>query len=528
MVITTHNCHIIYSLLKKSSILKLPLVVFVVLTSFIINHFDSGSNISNDIVLNQAFSQADNNDRSPLIGMNMRGYYTTMSEQREVKFNFPSDYYEQSFKIFSQAGIEFVRYVFFWESYEKDPFSFMSEIETVAQAADKWGIKVIYANDQFDTSSWLGPKTGTGFPSFLFKNNPNYPYGTGGGIGEKDIVAKRWWDDWFNRSVKDANGADGWTLQADFLKKIVNTVDKYKSTLGYEILNEPHVHHVNQWEKIGKYNSFITDQLRDVTQKTIFFDRQVPSELDGEIRANPENMAKMAPQNTENVIFKSTIFGLPTDSSYAEARLHYYAKTAQLAGVPLCICEFNLRAYDRYEVGESKNVTMTQDNVDLIVTKINELGVWGWAAWLWSLKEHSNPNYDFVDFKDDTIFTTHNFDYVKNAISNKNIRGSLDTISPGLYIAPAQISPDKQHLYASGYAFDVGSGIKSVRIHTNDGEYVDVLPTEYNGIWNWTATLPIAIDKSHIIIGLAEDNSGKKEYATEPLKLVNQQFSTIG
>ena len=494
----------------------------------IINHFDSGSNISNDTVLNHAFAQTGKNGSSPLVGMNMRGYYTTMSEQREVKFNFPSDYYEQSFKIFSKAGIEFVRYVFFWESYEKDPFSFMSEIETVAQAADKWGIKVIYANDQFDTSSWLGPKTGTGFPSFLFKNNPAYPYGTGGGIGEKDIVAKRWWDDWFNRSVKDANGADGWTLQAEFLKKIVNTVDKYKSTLGYEILNEPHVHHVNQWEKIGKYNSFITDHLREVTQKTIFFDRQVPSELDGETRANPENMAKMAPQNTENVIFKSTIFGLPTDSSYAEARLHYYAKTAQLAGVPLCICEFNLRAYDRYEVGESKNVTMTQDNVDLIVTKINELGVWGWAAWLWSLKEHSNPNYDFVDFKDDTIFTTNNFDYVKNAISNYRVLGSDDTISPGLYIARAQISPDKQHLYASGYAFDVGSGIKSVRIHTNDGEYVDVLPTEYNGIWNWTATLPIAIDKSHRIIGLAVDNSGKKEYATEPLNLVNQQFSTIG
>ncbi|MFZ0741282.1 MAG: hypothetical protein WAM54_06780 [Nitrososphaeraceae archaeon] len=499
--------------------------ILVILTLVILNNYNDGYDIRNNINLNRAFAQANDNDSSPMVGMNMRGYYTTMSQEREVKFNFPSNYYEQSFKIFSQAGVEFVRYVFFWESYEKDPFSFMSELQTVAQTADKWGIKVIYANDQYDTSSWLGPKTGTGFPSFLFKNNPAYPYGTGGGIGEKDIVAKRWWDDWFNRSVKDANGMDGWTLQAEFLKKIVDAVDTHESTLGYEILNEPHVHHVNQWEKIGKYNSFITDQLRTVSQKTIFFDRQVPSELDGEIRANPENMAKMAPENTENVIFKSTIFGLPTDSSYAEARLHYYAKTAELAGVPLCICEFNLRAYDRYEVGESKNVTMTQDNVDLIVTKINELGAWGWAAWLWSLKEHSNPNYDFVDFKDDTIFTTQNFDYVKSAFSNFNVQESRDTISPGLYIASAQISPDKRHLYTNGYAFDVGSGIKSVRVHTNDGEYVDVLPTENKGIWNWTATLPIAIDKSHRIIGLAVDNSGKKEYTTRPLNLVNQQYN---
>ena len=211
--------------------------------------------------------------------------------------------------------------------------------------------------------------------------------------------------------------------------------------------------------------------------------------------------------------------------SYAEARLHYYAKTAQLAGVPLCICEFNLRAYDRYEVGESKNVTMTQDNVDLIVAKINELGAWGWGAWLWNLKEHSNPNYDFVDFKEDTIFTTQNFDYVKNAISNYRVQGSHDTISPGLYIAPPQISSDKRHLYANGYAFDVGSGIKSVRVHTNDGEYVNVLPTEYRGIWNWTATLPIAIDKSHRIIGLAIDNQGVKEYTTRPLNSVDQQYN---
>jgi hypothetical protein len=170
---------------------------------------------------------------------------------------------------------------------------------------------------------------------------------------------------------------------------------------------------------------------------------------------------------------------------------------------------------------------MTQDNVDLIVTKINELGAWGWAAWLWSLKDHSNPNYDFVDFKDDTIYTTQNFDYVKSAFSNFKVQTSIDTISPGLYIAPAQISPDKRHLYANGYAFDVGSGIKSVRIHTNDGEYVNVIPTENRGIWNWTATLPIVTDKSHRIIGLAVDNSGKKEYTTRSLNLDNQQFSTI-
>ena len=522
MDITIPYYYIINSLTKKINIIRLPLFIFVILTSFIISNYNGGTDISNGTALNPAFAQTGKNDSSPLVGMNMRGYYTAMSQTRETDFNFPSNYYEESFKIFSQSGIEFVRYVFFWESYEKDPFSFMSELETLSQTADKWGVQVIYANDQFDTSSWLGPKTGTGFPSFLFENNPKYPYGTGGGIGDKDIVAKRWWDDWFNRSVKDANGVDGWILQAEFLKKIVDAVDNHKSTLGYEILNEPHVHHASQWEKIGKYNSYITDQLRTVTQKTIFFDRQVPSELDGEIRANPENMAKMAPENTENVIFKSTIFGLPTNSSYAEARLHYYAMTARIAGVPLCICEFNLRGYDRYEVGENKNVTMTQDNVDLIVSKINELGAWGWAAWIWNLKEHTNPNYDFVDFEDDTIYTTQIFEYVKNAFSNSRVQETNDTISPGLYIAQPKISPDKRHLFTNGYAFDVGSGIKSVQVHTNDGEYVNVFPIEYGGMWNWTATLPFVNSESHRVVGKAIDKSDNREYMTIPLNSADQ------
>jgi hypothetical protein len=161
----------IYPLIKKINFVRLPLFIFVILIPLIISNYNDGSDTRNDAVLNQAFAQTGKIDSSPKVGMNMRGYYTTMSEEREVTFNFPSNYYEDSFRIFSDAGIEFVRYVFFWESYEKDPFSFMIELETLSQTADKWGINVIYANDQFHISSWLDPEYGYGFSSFLFKNN---------------------------------------------------------------------------------------------------------------------------------------------------------------------------------------------------------------------------------------------------------------------------------------------------------------------------------------------------------------------
>ena len=146
----------------------------------------------------------------------------------------------------------------------------MAEMQTVADVADKWGIRVLYANDQFDTSSWLGPKTATGFPSSLSENDPDYPYGTGGGTGIKDHTAKKWWDDWIDRKIKDQDGNDGWSLQIEFLKQIVNTVDNHNSSFGYEILNEPHVNDASQWEKIGKYNTYVVDELRTLTKKTYF------------------------------------------------------------------------------------------------------------------------------------------------------------------------------------------------------------------------------------------------------------------
>jgi hypothetical protein len=86
---TIPHYYIKYSLIKKLNIVGLPLIVFVILTSFIINNYNSGSDISNDTVLNQALAQTSKNDGGPLVGMNMRGYYTAMSQTRDTDFNFP-------------------------------------------------------------------------------------------------------------------------------------------------------------------------------------------------------------------------------------------------------------------------------------------------------------------------------------------------------------------------------------------------------------------------------------------------------
>jgi Cellulase (glycosyl hydrolase family 5) len=322
----------------------------------------------------------------------VRGYYPSMSQARgDYSIPLPLKYYEESFKILSEAGMNHIRYRFYWEAYVKDPFSFINELVTIAQTADRFGIKVLYDNHQYHTSSWLDPQRGTGFPSFLFENNnSSYPFGSGGDT--EFTSAQKWWTNWWNRSITDTNGNDGWILQAEFLKKVVNAVDNNTSTLGYEILNEPQVHHKDQWDKVGKYNTFITDKLREITQRTIAYDMNIPVDLDddddSQIDMTPENLAKMAPSNNKtNIIFKFSVYGIPEANTYQEDRLDIFVKAAKLADVPIYVGEWNNLSRERVVNEEGKIVFQTipelsdinQIEANFIVQKLKEIDVWGMA-----------------------------------------------------------------------------------------------------------------------------------------------------
>ena len=373
-------------------------------------------------ITNTAFADLSNRRHSneyvvPSQGVNVLGYYTTMPELRNYsQIIIPEAYYEKSFKVISQAGMNTIRYLFTWESYERNPSLFINELTEVAKAADKSGIKVIYANDQHYISSWLDQKLGYGFPSSLFKNNiGNFPLG-GGGASDSPI-ARKWWTDWYNRSITTISSnriTDGWTLQAKFLNKVVKTLDHYKSTLGYEILNEPIIYSADQWEKLGSYNTFIASALRKLTNKIIVFDRQLPSGVGGPIDATPYNMIKMSPKNITNLVFKTTLYGLPTHCSSAEARLNTAARTAQILGIPLWIGEFNVGLSPELPIAD-----INQTGMNLFIEKFKEMKAWGWSFWLWSFKKHPSNvrNYDLANITEGKdITTTRYFDYLKNAI----------------------------------------------------------------------------------------------------------------
>ncbi len=360
-----------------------------------------------------------------LIGVNMLGYYTSLPQTRDFKNPFPDNYYDQSFKIIKDGGMNHVRYVYYWESFVKNPVAFINELKFAATLADKYGIKILYDNHQFHTSSWLNPQRGTGFPSFLFQNNSEYAYGSGGAPPYPSAAA--WWTYWWNREITDANGTDGWSLQSQFLKKVVSTVDSHPSTAGYEILSEPQVHAVDQWDKIGKYNTFLTDELRNVTKKDIVFSMSIPVDLESNIRVNATNLVKMTPANKTDTIFKFSMYGLPIPDSYQEERLNMFLSTGNISGVPVYIGEWNNVDRDKvineegdfvYEIDPEAS-DITPDDTAAILKKFNEIDPYGWAFWYWNFRPHRVENFNLVTSDaNGNLIPTKYFDILKTAVQS--------------------------------------------------------------------------------------------------------------
>ncbi len=350
----------------------------------------------------------------PINGVVMKGAFVNMKQDDNGSPGEPQDYIEDSLKMISRAGLDHARFLFYWEAYERDPEAFIKEIKSVANAADKYGVKIIYDNHQWHTSSWLEDR-GTGFPSSLFEGE----YSRGGGGNTPDKAAQVFWADWWDRSVKDKQGKDGWTLMTDFLEKIVLAVDNHTSTLGYEILSEPHVDNKDQWSKIGKFNSFITAELRKITGKTIIYSMNVPVDLNSPIKISPENLAKMAPSSKENIAFKISVYGVPDRDAYQKERFDVFLKTRDLTGVPLYIGEWNNVVRTKqggvFKINPGAS-DFTKTNAGQILEAFKEAGVWGTAFWKWDFRDADTASFNLVSDKGGKLEPTKYFGILEDTV----------------------------------------------------------------------------------------------------------------
>jgi hypothetical protein len=362
-----------------------------------------------------------------IIGVNMKGMYTSLNYERFPSITIPTDYYDQSFKLIKNIGMNHIRYVLYWEAYENNPSLFLQELENVANIADKWGLKIIYDNHQYHTSSWLDEKRGTGFPSFLFDKSL-YPMNSG--ITTSSNSTELWWTNWWNRNIIDQNNKiDGWNIQANFLKTIVKLVDNYNSTYGYEILNEPQIFSQDQWSKIGKYYKYMTNELRKQTNKTIVLDMTIPIKFeDPAINLTSENMAKMIPQDS-NSIFKISLYGIPKDNNYQEKKLELLLNVSKITKIPIYVGEWN--HVDREKKAKISNNTtddtskinasksdLSQEESDFFVSKFNSLKLYGWAFWNWNYVNTPPQNFNLINItKNGDILSTKYLYILKNSVN---------------------------------------------------------------------------------------------------------------
>lgn len=359
-----------------------------------------------------------------LIGVNMKGMYTSLNYERFPNITITSDYYDKSFKLIKNIGMNHVRYVLYWEAYENNPSLFLQELENVATLADKLGLKIIYDNHQYHTSSWLDEKRGTGFPSFLFDKSL-YPRNSG--ITTTSNSTELWWTNWWNRNITDQNNKiDGWNLQANFLKTLVKLLDSHKSTNGYEILNEPQIFSQDQWSKIGKYYKYMINELRKQTNKTIGLDMTIPIKFqDPAINLTSENMAKIIPQDS-NSIFKISLYGIPKDNNYQEKKLELLLNVSKIAKIPIYVGEWNhvnrekkltTNTDDTSKINASKS-DLSQEESDFLINKFNSLKVYGWTFWNWNYVNTPPQNFNLINLtKSSEILPTKYFYILENSLN---------------------------------------------------------------------------------------------------------------
>ncbi|MGE5863193.1 MAG: hypothetical protein ACM31H_05420 [Nitrososphaerales archaeon] len=405
-----YNMIILEIFKEKKNLQCLTVILILIITG----------SFSYNLEFKNAFSYAQNGEKN--IGVNMKGKYTSLNYDRFPNVTITGSYYADSFQLIKSIGLNHIRYVFYWEAYENNPESFLKELETVASAADKMGLNIIYDNHQFHTSSWFDEKRGTGFPSFLFDKNI-YPYNSE--TKSSFNATKMWWTNWWDRNIMEQkNKTDGWILQANFLKSIVRLLDKHNSTLGYEILNEPQIFSKDQWPKIGKYYAFMINELRKETNKAIVIDMTIPIKFDdAAINLTSVNMAKIIPKDGKSV-FKISLYGVPIDDNYQERKLELLDNVSKIKGIPMYVGEWNNVVREKNLTGGKTDINkinvdksdLTQNESDFLVNKFNKLNVQGWAFWNWNYINTPPKNFNLINFKDGDIVPTKYLYILRNSI----------------------------------------------------------------------------------------------------------------
>lgn len=326
------------------------------------------------------------NNNSNNIGVNFQGFESSAYQNRTTPTP-PQDYIEDSFQIFSKNNIFMLRIPYSWESWEYNKSNFYEDLEKISKVADAYNISCIYDNHQWECSSWLG--CGIGMPNSLLSTN--YQKNTGSRPNRN--VIKDFWKKWWNRKVINRDNVDGWEAQISFIKEIVAYLNNKKSTCGFEILNEPQVYHILDYNKIGHYHNFAMQELRKCTDKLLFFNAAV-SHIPFD---NPILQSQVAPTTKGDTLYDVHIY---PPSSY---NMRFFRLVCSLLqNVQIYIGEFN----SGYKYGAN----LSKNKLIKYLKMFHKSKIFGGALWRWYYTQDSNiPAFNLTKIGNGKISPNVNF-----------------------------------------------------------------------------------------------------------------------
>ena len=241
----------------------------------------------------------------------------------------PSGYVAQSMKYIKSNGLNAIRVPYYWEAYVFNPAAFMNEIDLIAKTAQQHGICVIFSNFHYYTSShWNFKPRHLGFPSFVVDDFPKK--------ATYIETARPFWNAFLSNNI-EINGKKVWTVQFEFISKVVNKVKGYNSVAGFEILNEPHLFDKAMYDKLGNYHTFMAKKIRSITDKKILFSR----ETTWGFTRDPSLEHKIVPEGVSKLIYGPSLYTAPFPGSQGMQQINNFKNWAQNWGTEVLVKEWS-------------------------------------------------------------------------------------------------------------------------------------------------------------------------------------------
>ena len=144
-----------------------------------------------------------------------------------------------------------------------------------------------------------------------------------------------------------------WDKQLEYLEQVVRSVNDNKSTLGFEILNEPQVFRQGDFKTVGIYHEYVLERLGTITDKTFFLCCSNSASL---FAINlPEEQAKIKPPSTAH-IKNNLIYDIHPYPPSLLTMTYYKTSSIIMNNMPMYAGEFNSSIKNGTTINENQFV----------------------------------------------------------------------------------------------------------------------------------------------------------------------------